>query len=215
MQRVHFLCEGQTEEAFVKNLLTTHLSRRAIHAIPISLRGRVKIDRIKQDVRNTLRKDHQAHCTTLIDYYGLPTNFPGKNDAKGTSSNKSHIVCEALQTAIDDLGENLARRFIPYVQMHEYEALLFSDPIIFAKAIGEADAAPDLLKIRQQFTKPEDINDSVDTAPSKRIKAIIRDYDKPIGGFVGALDIGLAKMRAECPLFNTWLEHIEALAPEA
>jgi hypothetical protein len=95
--------------------------------------------------------------------------------------------------------------------MHEFEALLFSDCKAFATAIGHPAAEPKLQEIRNQFQTPEEINDSPVTAPSKRIEAIIPGYDKPLGGTLAALEIGLPKIRAACPHFRNWLEILELL----
>jgi hypothetical protein len=105
-----------------------------------------------------------------------------------------------------------SERFEPYVLMHEFEALLFSDCKSFAHAIGHPLREADFAAIRQGFTTPEEINDSPITAPSKRIEALIPEYRKPLYGTIAALDVGLAAMRAECPNFNDWLSRLEARA---
>ncbi len=58
------------------------------------------------------------------------------------------------------VGEDAARRFLPYVQMYEFEGLLFSDPAKLAQGLGEADLEADFAKIRAGFPTPEEINDS-------------------------------------------------------
>jgi len=95
--------------------------------------------------------------------------------------------------------------------MHEFEALLFSNPDRFPQGIGRCDLAADLRMIRQGFASPEDINDSVETAPSKRIEGLFPGYEKPLFGVIAAMEIGLPTMRQECPHFNNWLERLESL----
>ena len=95
--------------------------------------------------------------------------------------------------------------------MHEFEALLFSDPNRFAQGIGRGDLTAKLQAIRQTFASPEDINDSAETAPSKRIESLFPGYEKPLLGVVAALEIGLPTIRQQCPHFNEWLERLEAL----
>ena len=98
--------------------------------------------------------------------------------------------------------------------MYEFEALLFSDPASFAAGINRRELQDKLAGIRALFETPEHINDDQCTAPSKRVKKLfsLNDrYQKPIMGTLGALEIGLPKMREECPLFNAWLAALEDL----
>jgi hypothetical protein len=103
-----------------------------------------------------------------------------------------------------------ARRFIPFVVMHEFEGLLFSDCAAFSRGIGRPDLESGLQEIRDQFSTPEDIDDSPVTAPSKRVEALVPGYEKPLLGALAILEIGLARIRAECPHFNGWLTRLEA-----
>ncbi|MBA4446849.1 DUF4276 family protein [Cylindrospermopsis raciborskii] len=158
MIRVHIICEGQTEEDFIKEVLRPHFSQKGIAVYPSLIGkpghkgGNFKIERLLNDVRN-------------------------RN-----------------------------------VQMHEFEALLFSDPIIFAKSIDKPAIASELLTIRNSFASPEEINDGPMTAPSKRILTLIAEYQKPTMGVIGALEISLPVLRHECQLFNKWLCCLEQLS---
>ena len=101
---------------------------------------------------------------------------------------------------------------IPYVQRHEFEGLLFSDVSVFAGLVEAPDGSVEALqKIRSQFETPEDINDYKDTAPSKRIKKVIPRYDKRVNAPLLAVEIGLDKIRTECPRFNDWVTSLESL----
>ena len=102
------------------------------------------------------------------------------------------------------------RRFIPYAAMHEFEALLFSDCARFADAIGRSEIASGFQGIRNAFPTPEEIDDSQETAPSKRVQALVPGYRKPLFGTLAALEIGLCRMRRECPHFADWLTRLEA-----
>ncbi len=101
-------------------------------------------------------------------------------------------------------------RFIPYVMMHEFEGMLFSDCKLFADGIGKPQMATQLMAIRSQFDTPEHINDSPETAPSKRIEALIPSYQKPLFGNLAALEIVLEPIRQACPHFRQWLDRLEA-----
>ncbi|MGQ0622286.1 MAG: DUF4276 family protein [Panacagrimonas sp.] len=105
------------------------------------------------------------------------------------------------------------RRFIPYVQMYEFEGLLFSGPQHLASAIGQPGLGPDFQRIRDGFDTPESINDSPITAPSKRISSLYRGYEKPLHGSLAAMEIGLTAIRGQCARFDAWLRQIEALQP--
>lgn len=110
----------------------------------------------------------------------------------------------------EDFGVGVAGRFFPYVVMHEFEGLLFSNPKAFCDGIARPDLVSHFQNIRDQFGSPEEINDSPDTAPSKRIIAAVPGYQKPLYGTLAALEIGLADMRGACPLFNSWVTKLEA-----
>lgn len=114
-------------------------------------------------------REKTAYCTTFFDFYGLPGDFPGKAAAaeKVTVADKARCVEVSLVQQLEKrLGQELLRRFIPYVQMHEFEGLLFSNPAQFATSIYQSDLQSEFQKIRDQFQTPEDINDDPNTAPA-------------------------------------------------
>ncbi len=124
---------------------------------------------------------------------------------------KARTVENALSI---DLGQTMGnsfdeKQFIPYVMMHEFEALLFSDCDGFGRGIGHPELVPRFRQIRDQFANPEEIDDSPETAPSKRIVSIVPQYQKPLMGNLAALEIGLPAMRSECPHFDGWLKQLE------
>ncbi len=112
-------------------------------------------------------------------------------------------MVEALGSEFD------ARRFIPFVVMHEFEGLLFSDCGKFANAIGRPELESRFQAIRNSFATPEEINDSSHTAPSKRVEALVPDYEKPLFGGLAVLGIGLDRIRQECPHFHAWVQQLE------
>lgn len=217
MIRIHIICEGQTEETFVKELLNPYFTQLGIILIPTLIGkrgGTIKFQRLFKDIKIRLLGEKEAYCTTFFDFYGLPSDFPGKVDAikKKTIADKSNNICTALsKTITEKIGEESVRRFIPYVQMYEFEGLLFSDPQKFAQALDKPLFEDAIKSMKKDFDTPEDINDSPQTAPSKRVQMIFSDYDKPVGGTIAALEIGLPIMRKECKLFDAWLKKLEAL----
>jgi Domain of unknown function (DUF4276) len=110
------------------------------------------------------------------------------------------------------MGKNFdVSRFVPFVVMHEFEALLFSDCAAFSSAISRPDARSRFEQIRRGLATPEEINDSPATAPSKRIIRVVPEYDKVRLGASAILEIGLPKIRQECPHFDAWITRLENL----
>lgn len=95
--------------------------------------------------------------------------------------------------------------------MHEFEALLFSDCESFAEGIGQKELGDEFQKVRDQFSTPEEINDSPQTAPSKRVEKLVSGYQKPFLGNLAALEIGLNRMRTEGPRFGLWVARLELI----
>lgn len=220
MIRVHVICEGQTEEMFVNELMRTHFFAFGVILVPALVGkpghkgGNFKFERLLDDVRNRLLGDREAYCTTFFDFYGLPENFPGKRAvATGASiEDKSAAINTALVARLERaLGLDPLRRFIPFVQMYEFEALLFSDTNLFAVGIGKPELEQSFQQIKNIFTTPEHINDSPQTSPSKRVMQLVPGYEKPIMGSLASMEMGLGKIRQECRLFDTWLQQLEAL----
>ena len=109
------------------------------------------------------------------------------------------------------MGESFnPNRFIPYVMMHEFEAMLFSDCAAFSHGIGNPALAIQFQAVRDAFASPEEIDDSPLTAPSKRVENLVPGYTKPLLGTLAALEIGLEAIRKECPHFRCWLGRLEA-----
>lgn len=220
MIRLHVICEGQTEEMFVNQVLYETFLAKDIYLLPTLIGkpghkgGNFRFERLFPDVRERLLSDPASYCTTFFDFYGLPDDFPGKEDAKKVVSieDKANCLTEALTGQLKkELGDAPLQRFIPYVQMYEFEALLFSSPTELAEGINQKNLATSFQDIRGAFPSPEHINDSPTTAPSKRIKRLFPEYEKPIYGSLAALEMGLNTIREECPLFNGWLQMIEVL----
>lgn len=210
MRRVCVICEGPTEANFVSSCLTPHLLRYGVNAYPSILRapsgqhkgGRVTIERLVKHI------SHEYHAcdriTTLVDFYGF-------KDRNGRSKAETEA---AIMEGVEKCTTGFDRRFImPYLQMHEFEALLFSKVESFYWVLDawSDDVLQKLKAIRVSFPTPEHINDSPETAPSKRIMAIFGQttYSKTEHGPLIAEDIGLECIREECPGFNRWISAIE------
>ncbi len=209
MMRVCVVCEGQTEVEFIRTCVAPYLNDGSFYLYPTILQapsgnhrgGRVTVQRLVNFMR------HQYHetdrITTFVDYYGF-------QDAEGrTASQLENAIVEGLSADV-----NIERRFIlSYVQLHEFEALLFSDVGKFEYVLDgwSDDVRHTLAAIRNQFNTPEDINNHPATAPSKRILRTFAPgtYSKTVHGPIIAEEIGIDIIRQECPGFNLWLEKLE------
>jgi Domain of unknown function (DUF4276) len=221
MVRVYVICEGQTEETFIKEVLYDLFLAKSIYLQPVLIGkpghkgGNFTFKRLLTDIKPLLLGDSASYCTTLFDFYGLPNNFPGKDKAQTMTNSKDKAKCitQALVQALHEttISPESLRRFIPYIQMYEFEGLLFSDCSDLALAIGQPQIRHELQDIRNEFSSPEDINDSYVTAPSKRLHKLYPGYDKPIHGSLASLEIDIDIIRKECTLFDQWLQQIEAL----
>ena len=218
MKRVLILVEGQTEERFVKDVLCDHLWARGIDPIPkVATTKRVKrgqdfkggitdYQKVENDLRRLLGDTAVVSVTTFIDYYALPSDFPGmSNRPNGLPLNRARHVEKVWEQKI---GHD---RFRAYLMIHEYEALLFTKPDELSTALYQPAALPQLQAIRTSFRSPEDINDNPLTAPSKRILQLLPGYQKTLHGPLVTKRVGLETLRRECPHFNEWLSWLESL----
>jgi hypothetical protein len=211
MRRVCIICEGPTEANFISQCLAPHLFNHDVMAYPSILQapsgrhrgGRVTVERLIRHI------SHEYHAcdrvSTLVDFYGF-VDRNGRSRAEVESAILSGI--EHRTTGFD------ARFVLPYLQMYEFEGLLFSNVEEFQWVVDgwSDDVRSQLQTVREAFPSPEDINDSPETAPSKRIRAIFADgsYSKTEHGPLIAEAIGLEEIRKQCPAFNEWVGALEA-----
>ncbi|HEV8038165.1 MAG TPA: DUF4276 family protein [Bryobacteraceae bacterium] len=130
--------------------------------------------------------------------------------SRGAAEEKARCVQEAmLDDLVAQIGSDFnSSRFVPFVVMHEFEGLLFSDCVAFSRGINRSDLERKFQDIRDQFPTAEDIDDSPVTAPSKRIEALEPRYQKPLFGVLAVLEIGLARIQEQCPHFRAWLKRL-------
>lgn len=213
------LVEGKTEQIFIQDLVSPYLSPRGVYITPIQISkpgqkgGDVKFSRVQNDIGMHLKQRSDTYLTLFVDYYGINVEWPGLAQAKkeATPAGKAAQVNAATKEKVDALFGELdsARRFIPYIAMYEFEALLFSGPEHLAEQLQVSQKNID--KILEQCGEPERINDSQHTAPSKRLEGLTSRFKKTSTGIAVAQAIGLPRIRERCPIFNGWLTQIEAL----
>lgn len=228
MTRLLVHVEGPTEVEFVKSVLGPHLYSYGYTSVRARLVGSPKCrshrggicgwGEAMVEINRHLAKDRGAYATTLVDFYGLPQSgpgcWPGRDRCAGRNpSEQSGILLQAMKESVEESYQGIANRFVPFVTMHEFEGLLFSNPEAMANGMGLPELAPQFQDIRDQFDTPEHINDSPRTAPSKRIIDLVPGYEKPLYGNLAALSVTLESIRDECEIFDNWVRKLESLVP--
>lgn len=228
MARLYLFAEGQTEQAFADTVLKPYLAKFGVYMHPPVLIAHAKkkgtIHRgggrrylpMRKDILRFLAQEKHGDVffTTMIDLYAIPTDFPQLEQAHGLRHMPYERV-EMLERAFaQDIGDP---RFVPYIQLHEYEAYLFSDPSCFRYFYAHHERQIAALQaIANGFDTPERIDDGPETAPSKRIIAELPDYGdaKSVVGPQVAELIGLALIQDKCPHFSSWLKKLASLGSE-
>lgn len=224
MKRIIIICEGQTEQQFCNDVLQSHFNLSGIYlqnpTITKTGGGIVNWEALKHQIETHLKKDSTAIVTTLIDFYGIHANHKYPNWQLAKQQMDKSIGMDMMEQGMHlDVAPELRDRFIPYVQLHEFEAILFSDINVYDNNF-ETDEFLDynyLVETINDNLNPEMINDGVETAPSKRLSKIIKGYfsdNENMKVFYGSLlshDIGLIKIRNKCPRFNDWMTKLETI----
>jgi len=214
VSRVIAVVEGQTEQDFIRDLLSPWLAARGVYIFPRLVgkpghKGGVgEYERARQDVLLLLKQEQETSITTMFDFYGMPDSWPGRTQARTVASNrKAQIVEDAIKKDVADyLGASFnASRIVPYVQMYEFEALLFSQPPTICEVLLSPESAPKIQSIRDMYLTPEEINDNTQTSPSRRLVELFAGYQKRLHGLIAAKRIGIDVMLQECPHFSNWL----------
>ncbi len=226
MARLYLFAEGRTEQTFADTVLKPHLAKYEVFMNkPILIAHAHKRHRthrggggnfqaMQNDIVRLLKQDSRKDVffTSMIDLYALHKGFPEAEKAEQYRNDPYRRV--------EILEESWARetndpRFIPHIQLHEYEAYLFSDISILLRYYqGQERAIGKLAKVADSLDSPELIDDGPHTAPSKRIIDHLPRYesDKSMVGVQAAEQIGLPKIRCECPHFDGWLDRLQNLA---
>lgn len=213
MKRIEIIVEGQTEQEFISSVLAPYLYDHGIMLVtPICIRtsatgrgGFINYNHLKNDIKRALSsRDTDLVVSMFVDYFRIPMNrMPGYDI---WMNEQNHFRQVGMMEA--EIGNDIADwRFIPYIQMHEFEALLFSDDA-GARKYWTSEKCQKVDKIIAAFDNPECINTSPDGAPSKRLLDISPDYQKILDGNIFALEIGIDKILAQCPRFASWVQKL-------
>lgn len=223
MKRIFVVTEGQSETNFVKRVLspyfysfekilipTTVVTKRDERNGTVHKGGMTSYSKALSTIRKDLELTQQSDTfvTTMFDLYALPSDTPGKMEASKYTDPYQQV--SFIEQKILE-NESLAKKvYFPYIQLHEFEALLFTDLDALADEYFEYDIAP-LRKCLENKRNPELINDGTETAPSKRILECIPDYDKATAGVSVLEKIGVEKLCQKCRHFGEWISKLQSL----
>lgn len=215
MKNVYIYCEGPTEEAFINEVLYPYLFNMDIVVYPIvcttkrtaskKYKGGVSdYNKIKRELTILCKNHRNEYVTTMFDYYGMPENTPDI----GLQDKDIYERIDKIEATINrDIGqENCMFHFM----LHEFEGVLFSNPESFGLISGD-EVVNEIREIRKSYPNPEYINNSPETAPSKRLEKLIPNYAKIKNGTLLSKDMGIDMILAECPHFRKWVEKIICL----
>lgn len=217
MKRLYIVVEGQTEQEFINTLVAPYLQQYGIYSVtPILIRtsksgrgGFVNYQHLKNNVERLLNsKKNDFIVSMFVDFFRCP-EVPNK-DKWGTKTNHLEQVKEMERCIEEDINDV---RFIPYIQLHEFEALLFASNIGFTAYFTEKQQEQ-TQRIINSYGNPENINSSPQGAPSKRLLAIKEDYNKVLEGNLIAIEVGLSDMLNKCPRFKSWIDKLIASCKE-
>ena len=223
MKQLYIIVEGQTELEFVNRLLIPFWVSRGLHThiqgVPIDMRGGGhgfnNIEHFKKTIRPLLMNDDEPLITTMIDYYGINSEkkLPNYALCNKISDVEQRIRCmeDGLTEAVNSIKSY--RFFLPNILKHEMETLFFANPEtgfdLEKDTIKQA-----VLAICQKFPNIEDINDTPQGAPSKRLTAIYeangKKYKKRVDGVDIAELTGMGVILEKCPRFKAWTERVVA-----
>ncbi|MCK5797154.1 MAG: DUF4276 family protein [Deltaproteobacteria bacterium] len=225
MSDVYIVVEGQTEQTFIRDVLAPEMGGRGLFLFAVLVGkpghkgGDIRFERVSEDVIRFLKQRPDTYVSTMLDYSRIDINWPGADAvralcAEGTkvsASQKGEILEQETVARIEKiLPENeIARRFLPYVEMHEFEALLFSNAEVLVRKMN-VDMA-DIMEILGPYDGPEEINSDPEKTPSKRLLGFDPAYRKVAMGRILAAAVGVQEMRLQCPHFDGWLARLEGL----
>ncbi len=217
---VNILVEGQTEEYFVKEILSNYFTPYEFYLSPkIITTKRIRngadfkgglsnsnFDLFISDLKRIIRSTPHGIVTTMIDYYGLPSRFPGYEQRLQFLQPIQKV--EFLENQLFEFIGS-PPNFLPFIQLHEFESFHFADKIGFCSILNPSEAnIPELLKIIDAHPNPESINEHYLTAPSKRIISNYKSYDKIVEGNLILLEIGLDIIINKCPHFRDFIQKL-------
>lgn len=211
MKRLIILVEGDCEILLMQRLVIPYLYRKgkadgwSIETAKITTNrklnkkgGNVSYVYLQNDVRRFASQGCTL-ITTFFDFFRLPIDFPGYTTVGNEVEQVEVALLEALRGEIPSLPE-----FVPYIQKHEFEALLFSGMEGFELVVDDETLLKEIQLVVNSCVNPEEINGGADTAPSKRLKKFF-DYDKTRDSELILEMLGIEVILERCPRFRAWV----------
>lgn len=216
MRDLYIIVEGETEEEFVKRLLMPYLYSRGlachIQAILVFVsgggHGHSNTEHFLNTIEPVLYLRGEPVITSLLDFFRFPRKQASFAACAALAIAVAQADClqDALFTAVQ--GIRPYRHFLPYVQLHEFEALLFADAA--GHALHHPRIAADVAAVIAAHPAPEDINSRPEWAPSKRLESIYQSHHQTYRKGADAVDvaelIGMERLLERCPRFSAWVE---------
>ena len=228
MKRLILIVEGETELEFVNLLLIPYLSKQGINAsiqaIMITMSGGGhgfnNIEHFGNTIRPVLYNSDESIITTMIDHYGINSEnkLPGYTECKLEQDIAVRLT--KMESKLNDYVQSIKpyRHFIPYIQRHEMETLFFADPEN-GFGLENEKIKNEVLTLCTRFDSIEDINDTPEGAPSKRLADIYSNhqekYEKTVDGIEIAELTTIEKMLEKCPRFRMWVERLIEVISES
>ncbi len=227
MKYLNIIAEGSTEETFVNDVMVNHFAALNIfvsvrkittgwdkHNEKPAKGGLRQYSKFRDDVQRWIVSDNKrldTWYTSFVDLYAFPKGEDSPYSAEIQSIHDPYNKVAALENAIkQDINHP---RFIPYIQLHEFEAFLLVNPDSLMTMFPDGKKCIDKLKANIGNRNPEEINESPQTAPSKRIINYLPEYksQKAQAGPLIAQDIGMTTLRNKCRHFNDWISQLEQI----
>jgi hypothetical protein len=223
MRLVYVVCEGQTEETFVRDVLWEPFYGAGLHLIGQTIEtsvghkgGALNYERVRRFLRNQLRGRGDSVVTTFFDLYRLDSRFPGlaeSRDANGLAR-RLEVLNTAIHADVVEFAGCRPDRFISYVQPYEFESLLFSDvDSLTGTESSWTGSANALQAVRDRAASPEHINEQPGNNPAAHLDRELRNprFKKTLHGPAATKRIGLPIIELECEFFAGWLARLRTL----
>lgn len=215
MTQVLALVEGQTEELFVKRVLGPYLSERGVWLTPTTITNKItfqgdrfkggvsRYEKIRTDLSLIARNQGYSVITSMFDVYRLPSDFPGLEEVGSRLARDRARYLEDAWYAHAGI-----ERFIPYLQLHEFEALVFAAEEAAVEVLTDLDDRHLFARVNGEFETPEHINHRPELAPSRRLAAACASYQKRLHGVEIVARNGIDSLLQRCPHFGDWVERL-------
>jgi hypothetical protein len=226
--RVCVFVEGSSEEQFFDAVIKPYVmdvNPRIELMWSMSVGGVGKLEsqkytKLRRIIEPQICTDNSAIYTTMFDYYAFPkdsipnftfTHYPNSYNmvVEREMAFRSAILSESKLASFRDRIE-----FHPHLMFHEYETLMYCNLDQLVLLRDSTDAKIRKLKSDTMgFENIEFINDSPQTAPSKRIIEVIPSYEfqKTSNALSVMKAIGLEDMLDKCQHFKRWIDWMCAI----